>query len=319
MRERNRKLVILAAILSALLVVPSPLCAKGKIKAKHVILIGIDGWASKGMNEADMPTVKEMMHNGSYTLLKRSVLPSASAINWASVFMGVGTESHGYTTWCSKTPDIPSSVVNDHGIFPTIFSLLHDQRPEAKSAALFDWDGIKYVIDTLAVGDVMWHEGAGFGKKNGKDYGEPTDYSHIAVNYIIQNHPTFFFIYFGGLDETGHKKGWYTPDYYEFANTLDSCIYNIIEATKEAGIYEDTVFVLTSDHGGVDKGHGGSSLDEMQSPFVVYGKGIQRNVEITDAMMQYDVAATVAYLLGLETPQAWVGRPMMQIFKRQHR
>ena len=112
----------------------------------------------------------------------------------------------------------------------------------------------------------------------------------------------------------GHDKGWYTDDYYSFETILDRCIAQVVEAVKEAGIFDDTIFVLTADHGGINKGHGGMTLDEMLSPFIVYGKGVKRGFEITDAMMQYDVPATIAYILGLETPQAWVGRPMLSIF-----
>lgn len=284
--------------------------------AKHVILIGIDGWAATNFDKAPMPFVKEtLMMEGSYTLEKRSVLPSASAINWASNFMGVGTESHGYTTWGSKVPEIPSSVTNAHGIFPTIFSILKEQLPESKTAAIFDWDGIKYVIDTLAVDHVMQRDHAGYGKEFGEDCGEPLDYVKEAVNVIKEEKPTLFAVYFGGLDETGHTYGWYTEKYYDFEKVLDECIAQLIEATKEAGIYDDTIFVLTADHGGIDKGHGGITLEEMLSPFIVYGKGIRKGFQMTDAMMQYDVAATVAYILGLETPQAWVGRPMLSIFE----
>ena len=32
-------------------------------------------------------------------------------------------------------------------------------------------------------------------------------------------------------------------------------------------------------------------------------------------MMQYDVAATIAWLLGLKQPQPWVGRPVKEILK----
>ncbi len=284
--------------------------------AKHVILIGIDGWAATNFDKAPMPIVKDkLMAEGSYTLEKRSVLPSASAINWASNFMGVGTESHGYTTWGSKVPEIPSSVTNAHGIFPTIFSILKEQLPESKTAAIFDWDGIKYVIDTLAVDHVMQRDHAGYGKEFGEDCGEPLDYVKEAVNVIKEEKPTLFAVYFGGLDETGHTYGWYTEKYYDFEKVLDECIAQLIEATKEAGIYDDTIFVLTADHGGIDKGHGGITLEEMLSPFIVYGKGIRKGFQMTDAMMQYDVAATVAYILGLETPQAWVGRPMLSIFE----
>lgn len=284
--------------------------------AKHVILIGIDGWAATNFDKAPMPIVKnQLMAEGSYTLEKRSVLPSASAINWASNFMGVGTESHGYTTWGSKVPEIPSSVTNAHGIFPTIFSILKEQQPESKTAAIFDWDGIKYVIDTLAVDHVMQRDHAGYGKEFGEDCGEPLDYVKEAVNVIKEEKPTLFAVYFGGLDETGHTYGWYTEKYYDFEKVLDECIAQLIEATKEAGIYDDTIFVLTADHGGINKGHGGMTLEEMLSPFIVYGKGIRKGFQMTDAMMQYDVAATVAYILGLETPQAWVGRPMLSIFE----
>ena len=286
-----------------------------RARAKHVVMISIDGWASKGMTEANMPTIKGLMAGGSYTLDKRSVLPSASAINWASIFMGAGTESHGYTKWNSQVPDIPSSVTNNHGIFPTIFSILKEQKPESRTAAIFDWDGIKYVIDTLAVDDVMQHNHAGYGTEYGEGYGDPFDYTQEAINYIKEKKPTLFAIYFGGLDMAGHTYGWYTDKYYAFENTLDQCITQIIDATKEAGIYDDTVFVLTSDHGGIDKGHGGMTLEEMRSPFIVYGKGIKQGFEITDAMMQYDVTATMAYILGLEQPQAWVGRPMLSAFE----
>lgn len=76
-----------------------------KQKAKHVILIGMDGWGAYSVPKADIPAIKSLMANGCYTLHSRSVLPSSSAINWASMFMGVGTELHGYTTWGSKTPE----------------------------------------------------------------------------------------------------------------------------------------------------------------------------------------------------------------------
>ena len=89
------------------------------------------------------------MADGSYTLEKRSALPSSSAINWASMFMGAGPELHGYTQWGSKTPELPSRVLNQHGIFPTIFQLLRDARPEAEIGCLYEWDGIKYLVDTF--------------------------------------------------------------------------------------------------------------------------------------------------------------------------
>ena len=33
-------------------------------------------------------------------------------------------------------------------------------------------------------------------------------------------------------------------------------------------------------------------------------------------MMQFDTAATIAYVFRLEQPQVWTGRPMKQVFKK---
>lgn len=64
-----------------------------------------------------MPNVKSLMAEGCYTLQKRAVLPSSSAVNWATMFMGACPELHGYTTWGSRTPEIPSRVVSKNNIF----------------------------------------------------------------------------------------------------------------------------------------------------------------------------------------------------------
>ena len=34
-----------------------------------------------------------------------------------------------------------------------------------------------------------------------------------------------------------------------------------------------------------------------------------------ESMMQFDCASTVASIFGLEQPQVWIGRPMMQVFE----
>ena len=116
--------ITLTLFIMAVLLITIPCNAKGK--AKHVVLIGLDGWGTYSVSKADIPTIKQLMADGAYTLEKRSARPSSRAINRASMFMGAGPELHGYTQWGSKTPELPSRVLNQHGIFPTIFQLLCD-------------------------------------------------------------------------------------------------------------------------------------------------------------------------------------------------
>ena len=118
-----------------------------------------------------------------------------------------------------------------------------------------------------------------------------------------------------GLDGTGHSKGWYSPDYYEYLSRLDACIGRIIQALKDAGIYDETVSIVTGDHGGPDKGHGTLAMEDMESPLVIFGPHVKRDYQIEAPVVQYDVAATIAYVLGIELPQVWRGKPVKEAFR----
>lgn len=298
-------LSVRALILLALfVVVPNSFAAKWK--AKHVVLIGLDGWGSYSVEKADIPTIKEMMENGAYTLKKRSALPSSSAINWATMFMGAGPELHGYTQWNSKTPELPSREVNQHGIFPTIFQVLRDAVPEAEIGCFYEWNGIKYLVDTLAV---SCHKQAPDYNKN------PTALCEMAVSYLKEKKPTLSLFAFDNPDHIGHGIGHDTPEYYAKLKELDGYIAQIVQATKDAGIFDQTIFIITSDHGGINKGHGGKTMSEMESPFIICGKNIKKGLNFTESMMQYDIASTIAYIFGVKQPQVWIGRPMKQVFK----
>ena len=76
------------SLFALFIIVPNSFAAKWK--AEHVVLIGLDGWGAYSVEKADIPNTKSLMENGSYTLKKRSTLPSSSAINWASMCRGAG-------------------------------------------------------------------------------------------------------------------------------------------------------------------------------------------------------------------------------------
>ena len=294
-------------IIAALLVSLFAIQTYAAKKPEHVIIVGFDGWGAYSLPKAEMPNVAELMARGAWTLKKRSVLPSSSAINWASMFMGVGTEGHGYTEWGSKTPEIPSIALSENGIFPTVFTIARQQRPKAEIGAIYEWEGMKYVVDTLAM---SYHANVLAGPAD-----DSTPVTDAYVNYIKDKKPLLALVTFDNPDVVGHNVGHDTPEYYEVLKGLDVYLGRIIDAIKEAGIYDKTVIIVTSDHGGIGKGHGGKTLAEMETPFIIAGPGIKPVGEFKSAMMQYDVAATIAYLLGLKIPQAWVGRPVLEILK----
>lgn len=291
-------------------------CAKdtGKPKAKHVIFIGVDGVSTPVFKNPEtlknIPNLKMMMDNGSYTLTKRAVMPSASAINWASIFNGLPTEQHGYYRWNSEKPDIPAITDNGRGMPPTIFTLIREQRPSAETGCAYNWDGIGPVVDTTVINYHIYDPGY----HNPENYVLEEYVKEKAVKYILEKKPDFFTFYIGDVDETGHTLGWETQDYYDCIANVDKMIGLIIQATKDAGIFDDTIFVFTTDHGGSENGHGQFLISHLETPFIIYGKNIRKGT-LGDSMMQYDVPATMAYALGLDIPKEWRGRPMKEAFK----
>lgn len=284
-------------------------------KAKHVIFIGVDGVSTTLFKNPAllerMPNVKMMMEQGSYTIEKRSVMPSSSAINWASIFNGLPTEQHGYNNWNSSKPEIPAVLDNGRGMPPTIFTILREQRPEAESGCVYNWDGIGPLIDTAVINYHLYDPG----------YHNPENYllenytRERAVKYILEKKPDFFTFYIGDVDEVGHSSGWESEAYYDCLADTDRMVGIIMQATKDAGLFDDTIFLFSSDHGGLNKGHGQFLMEHLETPFVLYGKNIRKGYVLDEPMMQYDVTATLAYALGLKIPKEWRGRPMKSMFK----
>lgn len=270
-------------------------------KIEHVILVGADGLGAYAFPDAEMPHLKKMMENGSYTLKARAVLPSSSAVNWASMLMGSGPTMHGYTEWGSKTPEIPSAVLSPYGKYPSVFSLIREQKPSFTSAAVFSWSGIGYILEEEAID--FFHDG------NGDEEGCVEEVSRL----IREEKPNFLFLHLDEPDGVGHGIGHNTPEYYEELKNVDRRIGSVIQAVIDAGIEDKTVVLVTSDHGGIEKGHGGKSLEEVLIPWIITGPGIRKGHEIKDLVMTFDTGATIAWLLGLEMPEAWRGKPVMEI------
>ena len=270
----------------------------------HVIILGFDGLAGMAVDSADaMPQLKKMMEEGAWMTRKRSVLPSSSAINWATMFMGAGPEAHGYVEWNSKAPHFTPSC---EGMFPTVFRLLRDQKPGSEIGCTWQWEGIKYVIDTTAFSMT---------RQFGDSIEDASDEFAFAAGYIKEKKPVLAAFICDYPDVTGHSLGWYTPEYYAMLGRIDGFVGDIRKAIVEAGIGESTLLIVTSDHGGHERGHGQALDEDVFGPFVVSGPGIRKGHCLKLPVYQYDIAATIADALGLEMPEQWRGRPVAEMYE----
>lgn len=269
---------------------------------RSVILIASDGLSADVVrrNPGALPHIEALFSRGTSTLEARSVLPSSSAVNWATLLMGAGPEMHGYTEWGSRTPEVEPIATSSYGIFPGIFGEVRRQRPEAVTGAFFSWDGIGYLYEREAVDENFSAEA------------DDEAVCREACRFIAERQPDLAFVYFAEPDHTGHTQGWESPEYLAMCQKIDSLVGRVVACVDERMDPSETVIIFTADHGGIGTAHGGKSMSEMQVPYVLVGPGIEAGATIPHEVMKYDNAPTVAWLLGLEAPDVWRGKNILR-------
>ena len=302
----HKLILVLSSVIGQLLVYPAAAQETESFPSgiKYVVVIGIDGLSPDGLQNAETPTIDEMIAEGASTMNARSVLPTSSSTNWMSMISGSGPEQHGVTSngWERDDHELPPVVEGEEGIFPTIFSTLKKAKPESNIAAIYDWSGFGRLIEKSFI-------------DFDDDAGDEFQTTQSAVQQIIKAKPNFTFIHLDHVDHAGHAHGHKTPHYYHSVQIADSLVHEILGAIKLAEMEDSTLIILSSDHGGIGFGHGGESLDEMEIPFILLGPSIKEGYRIPHTVFTYDNAATVAFALGVEQPYSWIGRPIKSAFK----
>ncbi|PKA98165.1 Fn3 domain-containing protein [Flavobacteriaceae bacterium MAR_2009_75] len=273
-------------------------------KIEHIVVMGFDGLSPDGLQNADTPTFDKIIAEGASTMHARAVLPTSSSSNWASMIMGAGTEQHGITSnaWERDNFTLPAVTQSEDFLFPTIFKLVDTNFPNKEVGAIYHWGGFGRLFEKSAVDyDV-----------NPESEDETVK---IASEYIRSKKAKFTFVHFDHVDHAGHEYGHGTPHYYESVEKSDELLKEVMNAIETAGISDRTLVIISADHGGLGKGHGGESLQEVEIPFIVWGPSVKKGHTILHPVYQYDNAATVAFALGLEIPHAWIGKPVKSAFK----
>ena len=268
--------------------------------AGHVIIIGLDGWGTWSFDKGETPFIKDMMKEGCYTLYKRTVRPSISGPNWAAMMNGTPVEVSGIPG-NEKSPTFKPLVQTEHNAQPTFFHLMRQERPDAETGAVCEWGDFRNYVDLQCVS---------YEKAIDDPSGHPDAIVEESAKYIKEKKPMICFVHIDALDHMGHAFGKDSDAYYAEVQKFQDRVRRIVESAKEAGIYDDSIFIISSDHGHEGTSHGGDATSEIETPFVIWGKGIKKGHEITEPMIQYDMAATVAKIFHLQTPNSWRGIPM---------
>ena len=264
--------------------------------ARRVVVIGYDGLSGRGLQSAKAPNISALIAAGSWTMHARAVLPTVSSPNWASMIMGAGPAQHGVTSneWKPQQYEIEPFCKGPSGIFPTMFLLLRQQKPASDIAIFHHWEDFARLVEPGIPSVIARGETAGATISR-------------ALAYLDKHSPDLLFIHLDSIDDAGHKYGHLTPEYFAAIAEADRLTGELLHGRRN-----DTVVLLTADHGGVGKKHGGNSMAELEIPWILSGPGVKAGVELKSPVNQFDTAATVAHLLGLQTPPCWIGRAVFE-------
>ncbi|WP_221390331.1 alkaline phosphatase family protein [Dyadobacter sp. NIV53] len=271
---------------------------------EHVIVIGVDGLSPDGIQKANTPVIDSMIANGSVKWNVRTVLTSSSSQNWMSMISGAGPEQHGVINndWEMDDHTLPPIVQEPDGRFPTIFSILHKEKPEAEIGTVYHWDGFGRLFQKNALN---------YDKRLSTEDSTATDF----IRYIKEKKPALGFVHFDHVDHAGHHGGHGSPEYYQAVAKTDSMIGKILTGIKDAGMEENTLVIIWADHGGIGYGHGGATPQEAEIAGIFYGKDVKKGYKIEQQVYTYDLAATIAFALNIKQPYAWIGRPVKPVFE----
>ena len=118
------------------------------------------------------------------------------------------------------------------------------------------------------------------------------------------------------VDHAGHCFGYGKPAYTNAVSRVDMLIGRLYDAYEAAGMLEDTLFVLCTDHGhrlpGGHKNHGKNTDLEVNVTFALAGKTVKSGTP--GKFINTDMAAVISYALGVKAADTWQGRVPYNMF-----
>jgi hypothetical protein len=268
------------------------------------IIFAVDGLGANVLRAKMPANFREFQSESAYSFTARGVMPTVTFPNFTSMISGAGPEQHGVTSneWRPDKFTIAPSCRGEGGHFPTIFGLLHQARPTAKLGMFFDGtSGFPFIAEE------------GVPDKVGVGLGADATLA-MALEYITSAKPALVFLHVDLMDHAGHTEGWESPAYDEALGHCDKLLGQIMARLRETGMLPATMVLITADHGGVGKRHGGNSMTELEIPWMLRGPGVAPGKALTGPINTFDTASTIADVFGLHQPACWIGRPVKEAF-----
>jgi arylsulfatase A-like enzyme len=257
----------------------------------RALILSIDGFRPDTIELTPMRNLQALMQAGAYSLVAQTIFPSATLPAHSSMLTGLCPDKHG-VDWNDYLPD----------------------RGYANGVDVFDLAHAAGLRTVMVVGKEKLRQVTEPGSTDVFEFINDRDVVIAArVAELIPQGFGLMFVHFPTPDWMGHEYGWLSPEQFSVLFRADEALQTILDALEAAGMREDTLIIVTADHGGHDTTHGSSRPEDMTIPWIVAGPGVEHLVLFTEVNTT-DTAATVAWALGLPLQPDWDGRPVLEAF-----
>ena len=255
----NKWLQVIILIYCLLAGLDGSIC-RGQNRAK-VLLIGLDGCRSDALKQVNTPHIDQLIQKGYSCFESRTVVPTMSGPGWTSMLTGVWYTEH----------QVHGNLFIGHQLhqYPPFYDIVQNSLPALRTASISHWGPINEKIIRTAN-----HKSSPKSDKN----------VCIEAMDILQNKdPDLVFLHFDDIDHAGHFSG-FDPNNKQYCRAIegvDHMIGQVLLALKnrKTRASEDWLIILSTDHGGIRRNHGGGTQVE-RTTFIIAHKN---NIEVQQA------------------------------------
>lgn len=257
---------------------------------ERVVIVSFDGMRPDAIEAAGMTNLLELMKTSAYSLSARTISYPTTLPSHTSMLSGMCMEKHGMK-WNGN------NLYRGYAKGTDLFNLTHEAG--MKSIMLVGKEKLRLIAEpeTTDVFEVFWGEAL---------------IAQAAIK-LIPNDFDLMFLHFPSADLIGHKHGWMSNAQFKALRDGDDALGAVLAALDENGMRESTLVIVTADHGGHNKTHDGSRIEDYLIPWIISGPGVVP-MQLTSPIYTMDTAATVDYALGFSRQPQWDGLAVYEAF-----
>ena len=291
---------------------------------KRVLVIGIDGLRPDALQRvmadglapslkglADMGTVCWNAYAGGEqgTVTEQ---PTISGPGWTSIFTGVWMNRHQVKdngTLPYNQPGTPGSYLAKDA--PHFAVRLKAAKPNASVCSFASWDWIaSYLVAAQSSAFDVNERGVGVNYA-----GRDLDVKNKTLACLKDSNPDVLLVHFDQVDGAGHATGFSqdNPIYTNAIHQVDKHVAELMAGIRQRpqAADEKWLVLVTTDHGGLEKAHGGQTPEERTIFVIASGPGIPAGQVSTTPVGHVVIAPTVFHYFGIPIDPAWgwAGKP----------